>query len=688
MLSLGGSTLNKNDEYIVTKLKEYFPDGIISKLTSYKDIYPAILLAAKQAGIRVSEYVEKLGFRYVRRESENLTDDEIKELLLESFPNGIVINLSKSNPELYRIVRECAKRSGVKVPEYIEQLGLLMQSKRNHSKVVSSYDFQTMNILLDEYEIKEAEIAQILGCTRQNINSKKGESSDNGTWLLNLTSEEERVVCEHISMLQEEFIGKEFSFALIKPKKNSMGKALIVRNGVSVKVVFSLPKTIIEALDKTDLDIFSEDELRIRDKLEKMWREQGAIESNGKKIIELNASLKTKIRNLAAKQNMDLAEYLGLYDYVCCDKRFISQEKVLEKIRKYADENNVIHLQSDDEDYHFFTSRAFRNHQNIYEFFESYGYHYTRGHYMGDTAGKHRSLIRERYLIDSNRIYISSYDPYYGTLASFALMHGKKLDQILHEWGYERISHVRELPLGYKPYDYLKELNATEKMNDDKLATALSIISNENGEVYLDVSSYLYYILFLKAKILGTSINDVLGRFGYKRTGVEQDQDTMQRYEEVEIILQGNMQQIISEKLKELEQIQSKYKTKLSKQEITERNKLLVEKLKELYQGKCQLCDPQASIPLICKENGELYSEVHHVVSMHMAESDKDIEYIDSYKNTIVLCPHHHKYVHYHHGGFRKIVLDDDVLYLENEIGERIRIHTDYHLKDGEGDGQ
>lgn len=72
---------------------------------------------------------------------------------------------------------------------------------------------------------------------------------------------------------------------------------------------------------------------------------------------------------------------------------------------------------------------------------------------------------------------------------------------------------------------------------------------------------------------------------------------------------------------------------------------------------------------------------VHHITSLHEAKSEKDIEYIDSYKNTMVLCPYHHKYVHIHNGGFSKLYKDEnDILYLENEQKEKIEIYINYHL--------
>lgn len=67
------------------------------------------------------------------------------------------------------------------------------------------------------------------------------------------------------------------------------------------------------------------------------------------------------------------------------------------------------------------------------------------------------------------------------------------------------------------------------------------------------------------------------------------------------------------------------------------RNKKIVEELKKLYNGKCQVKGCQFTFK---KENGENFCETHHLHSLHNNGED-DI------KNMVCICPNHHELLHY-----------------------------------------
>ena len=551
---------------------------------------------------------------------------------------------------------------------------MTLNTSSNLKKVVDTYDIQTMRFLLANYKINKAKLARILNCSRQNINDKlkKESQSENGTWLKQLDPDEESKICGRIQNRKDSETNVKFSFALITANTNPYEKALILRNCTKVKVAFELPKAIENALKMNNLDIFTAEELQIVDNLDQIWEDQGRKVYNEKKCICLEATNKSKIRSIAEIHNMGLSDYLDLHGFIYIDKRSISNEKILEKIQKYADKDNNIHLNSADEDYFFFTSRASRTHRNIYQFFELYGYHYKRGHDVGDTYEKHRQIIDRRYKVDANRIYISSYDLYYGTLSSFAKKNNLSVDELINSLGFERITRKSDLPSSYVPYDYTVQLNKSQKLDEQNIAAALATICNENGEVYLDVTSYLYYILFLKAKAQNTDVTSIVQILGYTRVfDSSKVEKNATEYEKANELMQPNIQRLISKRLEEIKALESKYKVILPQQQRIERNRKLVVKIKELYQCKCQLCGSENTIPAICKKDGEPYVEVHHITSIHEAQSDEDIKYIDSYKNVLVLCPYHHKFVHIHHGGFNNLVLEDDIFYLKNDRGDR-----------------
>jgi 5-methylcytosine-specific restriction protein A len=70
---------------------------------------------------------------------------------------------------------------------------------------------------------------------------------------------------------------------------------------------------------------------------------------------------------------------------------------------------------------------------------------------------------------------------------------------------------------------------------------------------------------------------------------------------------------------------------------IRKRNKTLVKNLKELYGNKCQISGETLTF---VKKNGELYSEVHHLIQLGESGSD-------SYANAIVVSPLIHRMLHY-----------------------------------------
>ena len=65
------------------------------------------------------------------------------------------------------------------------------------------------------------------------------------------------------------------------------------------------------------------------------------------------------------------------------------------------------------------------------------------------------------------------------------------------------------------------------------------------------------------------------------------------------------------------------------------RNQKIVKRLKELYNNQCQICGFTFK-----KDNGENYSETHHLVLLKNNGAD-------NIKNLVVVCPNCHKKLHY-----------------------------------------
>lgn len=670
-----------SDTFIIEELNKIFSDKVVYKISKYP-IYAEIHKICNSKEIDMKQYIESLGFTYSSSQSDLFTTEKLLDELTFMFPDKSykkISDISRNNQALYSYINKQAKIHNIKPEAYLKSIGFT-KSSNNCIK----YDIFNLTKLLNEYSIKDADIARLMNCSGENIRQKlkKNVNKNQNEWLIPLSQEEITLVCDHIYKHELLFISPTFSFSIVDNLKDQTVKALVIRQNMTVKLLFEFPTQIKRALAQNLLDIFMPNELEFFQCLNKKWKNQGSNITDNKKIIILDTSEKNKIKNWASAKALNIDEYLALIDFSYADKRYISDEEILSKILVYADSNNNINLHVTDKDYYFFTSHASRNNMSIYDFFDSYGYHYIRGHFTGDIYEKHKFIIKSRYIIQNNIIYIPSYDPYYRTLTGLAYNKRKTLDELLQLLGFNRIPNKKNLPLDYIPYDYTTALVNSDLVDEDKIATALAVLSNSDNQVYLDITSYIYYNLFLQAKLANNTITEILKNYGYIRVYKrELIEDIDERYEDVQSIIEYTEQEYIRKVLGDLKNIQSKYKNVCNTTEKLVRNKELVSSLKDLYQCKCQLCNPENPIPPICAENGTIYSEVHHITSLHEAKSDADIEFIDSYKNTIVLCPYHHKYVHIQNGGFNIMTKDEnDILFLENTHGDKLKIYINYHL--------
>ena len=82
--------------------------------------------------------------------------------------------------------------------------------------------------------------------------------------------------------------------------------------------------------------------------------------------------------------------------------------------------------------------------------------------------------------------------------------------------------------------------------------------------------------------------------------------------------------------------------------------------------------------------DGSVYSEAHHIEALSKYKKmsiEQENEVLDNYKNVIILCPYHHRYVHYNKGGNYKLLKKNNKLYLSNKF-DTVEIKEDYHLID------
>ncbi len=118
-------------EVFKSKLTEIFPDKIISNISRTRlGLYQRIGGMAKKANMSIEEFVSSMGFKYVDcREKEELKN--IKEQLAKFYPDGNVVSVFRKHHSLYRKTFLLAKQEGLTVHQYLEKLGFNYVTSKN-----------------------------------------------------------------------------------------------------------------------------------------------------------------------------------------------------------------------------------------------------------------------------------------------------------------------------------------------------------------------------------------------------------------------------------------------------------------------------------------------------------------------------------------------------------------------------
>lgn len=373
------------------------------------------------------------------------------------------------------------------------------------------------------------------------------------------------------------------------------------------------------------------------------------------------------IENTLFKNRLTFLKAIGLVqikDYI--DKRFADKDRFKERIEKYYDEDTKkVKIPSRSGDYAFLANNASRHGMNIREFIESFGFTYDIN--IDDSKIRERVInkIKKR-KVYTNHVYISSSDPLYNSLNSSAYKKNIPLNQFLYEkYDYNRLS-FEELPVDYEIYDWSLEI--TIDFDEESLKEYIdSYLLNEEGIVEIYSSSDFHIKLEKFCKNNEILLSALMDKWNYEYTFISNDRTNKENF--LEEIKQLNS---------EINRIQNCI-SKLS------RSKILVQKMKELYDYTCQICGNDEDLHSIIMDNGKNYVELHHITPLRdfndiNSVNDESNQLIDHYTNVIVLCAHHHKYVHYHKGGFNNIKGEKEK-YMENDSGDNLFLKLNYHLK-------
>lgn len=691
---MNDSVLLDEDDKIYNKLISEYPDKKVYRLSKSKYYYE-ISKQAKNKNMNAKDYLSFLGFTIDNKNQIIYSEDELINNLCKTLHNKEYISIDhikKNYPSEFDSIKHYSNINNIKrCDKYLQEKGFFKTGKKTNS-LSDTFDSYSLSRLINEYDAKAAQLASALYCSRQHISKVVTDVSTHNMngWVKSYKDDEIDHVLKIINKKQYFYEDKNTSTTILifSSKLNFEKKSIVYIKNNFIKCMFDCDARIKKALTDNYFDILSDTDFCLLDELNSLWNEQGNKKKNECKIIEIDSSLRHKISNISSKKGMTVHSFLNLFYYQLKDRRFtVTDELLIETIKKYTVKDNIVRIRVKDPDYISLISYASRNqYGGIEQLVNHFGFEYQKGKDSSNVIEKHIKIIKERYIIDDNLIYISSYDPFYNTLNALANKRSMDIQDLLKEWGFQRIKHKYNLPKDYIPYDYKNDLKSKLLSNWDNknLKVVLEQLSNFNNEVYIDTDSYFYYIVFLQANLKNMDVNKLIDSLGYKRV-FKKEKDTEQKLISVENLLCENKSNYISNKIEILKSIEVKYKEITDNKLIIKRNKELVKNLKDLYQGKCQLCggdEPQ--IPIILKYNGDIYSEVHHIKSFSNVQSNNDdITEIDNYRNTLVLCPYHHKVVHFKNKGFKKLMfLDNSEVYLVGEDDEKIKLNLNYHISE------
>lgn len=125
------------------------------------------------------------------------------------------------------------------------------------------------------------------------------------------------------------------------------------------------------------------------------------------------------------------------------------------------------------------------------------------------------------------------------------------------------------------------------------------------------------------------------------------------------------------------------------------RDSILAHKLKSIYNYSCQICEKlEVKIPKFKTNLGIYYCEVHHIIPLSkqkgakkwenfmekkLIEKMEKINDLDIIENMIVLCPYHHRFIHYYNQDLKflkSIGIEDNYHFISKNKKEKYSVYS------------
>ncbi len=647
------------DRRLINILEQRYPDKKVISLQNDSSLYVEVRTRANNYGMAIKEYIKFLGFTYERKKRK-VNIEEVLEKLKAYYPNKIYdgqSEIQQKDQSLYKDISTYARNHGI-------TFGYLLQEHGFFSVSDTHYDIPALQRMKQEYNMKLSDLAQWLGVSRQNLEGKlKDPKKKNMPWQGETLSVDEIKIIQ--SMVKRETTIFEDEFLRVKIYRNvkNANSCMIFIQYMTeqkVKVFFEFDEELEQLLIENNYNILEQADFEIKKEIEQL----GLIEKGKVKITSEYPKLNTKIngRINRMKEFGGKEKYINLLGYEYLDGNYITDNEYKGLLKEYIDpDTGYVQISTKDSFRHSIAGAAKRRGYLLKDFIEHLGFKYKRR-----TPEKEYKERIQKYIVQNKEVYIRSGDPFYLLLFHFSKRNNMTINELINKWGYERI-YKEDLPKGFTPYDYTKD-EIVEISEDIPEFLDELVIDEKMNMVFIDPKTIFHEKLLIKAKESNMTLKELLAQWGYTLSPIEEK----------------NGQDYIQDQVGRLKDIQGKLDKSTFLEEKWNRNKKLVREMKKLYKYRCQLCskEERKQIPRIEKEDGTFYVEVHHIISVSDTDevTDDSKRLIDSYKNVVVVCPHHHKMLHYHLGGYENIIDLDGSTYFKGKKENLLKIYTNHHL--------
>ena len=665
------------------QLLELYPDKIVVGLSAnHNRLYAKISNYAKEQGLPVNEFIENvLGFEVKRLVKYDVTPDMIIERLQENYPQKELPPLSAVKEQdsfINKTMTKVARQVGMTEIEFLEYHGFKLSyihTRNTKSKFV--IDKQALHHLYSHYYYNASELAEVFDVTRQLISGAAKQPPRRkikNPWGTELSEIEKEKVLTLIQDREFVYLEENNFIRIYKHLTSPKIFAILYVSQSGVKCLFEMPNDILDTLIHHRYHELNEKDFEVLKELEKLQIPLGEDMQIPTELTELQTKLTGRLLQLS----MNRKEYIKFLGWNYVDGRMKSEEEIRVRLKPYVDEEGYITLKVEDPEYFSVSHSLIRRYGTFQKGVEALGFQYRRVRAERSNAAKERYReLMKHFIIEGNQIYIHTVENqrFYHLLLFYAQRNGMTLNEVVKDFGYERV-FKEDLPEGFKPYILEDGWQSTYTKSVDLVDTLIEelqdlVVNEEKNEVVLSHKDELYKQLEDYAKQLDKTVEEIVSEWGY--TIIDEKDSFL-----------GTLTKEQQAELDEVKEVQGQLEREVTKQERVKRSQKLVNKMKKLYNCKCQLCshgEEGLTIPYIQKEDGNYYVEVHHIIQITRAIAGDDLD-LDTYKNVIVVCGFHHDMLHYHNGGYTELIqFEDGCLYFRSKYGDLLKVFHNLHLE-------